>query len=198
MKEHPRLVSPRTRVLRFFGSLVVVALLASAAVVLIAASKESGGGAPRGVELSAEDAARVKETRIDPLDNDHPAVKQLDPALRKAIQAAAQASRDAGREDFWLTSGWRSRQYQQQLLDEAVAKHGGLEAARRWVNTPETSEHVAGKAADVGPATAAAWLGRHAAEFGLCRTYANEAWHFELRPADQESCPEPRRDASTE
>lgn len=203
MKEHPALMSARSRVLGFFGAMAVVVLLSCAAVVLVVsqsgASKAGGSRtAPAEKKLSSQDAARVQETRIDPMDSEHPAVKHLEPKLRAAIQSAAQASADAGREDFWMTSGWRNAAYQQQLLDNAVTKHGSLAAARRWVNTPESSEHVAGNAADIGPATAAAWLGRHAAEFGLCRTYANEAWHFELKPEGQDACPAQRRDASTE
>lgn len=34
------------------------------------------------------------------------------------------------------------------------------------------------------------WLARRGAEFGLCRVYANEPWHFELRPeATEGGCP---------
>jgi LAS superfamily LD-carboxypeptidase LdcB len=51
------------------------------------------------------------------------------------------------------------------------------------VATPDTSAHVSGNAVDIGPAEAAAWLSEHGAEYGLCRTYANEPWHYERRPA---------------
>ena len=40
---------------------------------------------------------------------------------------------------------------------------------------------VSGGAVDVGPARAATWLEEHGDRYGLCRTYKNEAWHFEYR-----------------
>lgn len=56
--------------------------------------------------------------------------------------------------------------------------------------TPTTSAHVSGDAVDVGPSDAAAWLTRHGARYGLCRTYDNEPWHFELRRAAvDDGCP---------
>ena len=44
-----------------------------------------------------------------------------------------------------------------------------------------------------------AWLSRHGAEYGLCRIYRNEPWHYELRPeAIDDGCPsmyaDPRHD----
>lgn len=50
--------------------------------------------------------------------------------------------------------------------------------------------HVSGEAVDVGGWDAMEWLARRGAEFGLCRVYANEPWHFELRPeATEGGCP---------
>src|SRR5690606_35434392 len=96
-----------------------------------------------------------------------------------------------------LNSGWRSPDYQRQLLQEAVAKYGSAEEAARWVATADTSEHVTGEAADIGPWQAAEWLGDHGAKYGLCRIYANEAWHFGLRAdAAVDGCPRMYADAS--
>ena len=47
---------------------------------------------------------------------------------------------------------------------------------------PDTSAHVSGDAVDIGPSDAAAWLSGRGAEYGLCQIYANEPWHYELRP----------------
>ena len=89
-----------------------------------------------------------------------------------------------------VDSGWRSPQYQEHLLQEAVSKYGSQEEAARWVATPETSAHVSGDAVDIGPVDAASWLSRHGAEFGLCPVYGNEPWHYELRPqAVGQGCP---------
>lgn len=62
------------------------------------------------------------------------------------------------------------------------------------VATPSTSEHVTGDAVDVGPTEAAYWMDRYSERFGLCRTYANEVWHYELRAG--RACPEMVSDAS--
>ncbi|MEU2203728.1 D-alanyl-D-alanine carboxypeptidase family protein [Microbacterium oleivorans] len=47
-----------------------------------------------------------------------------------------------------IDSGWRSPEYQERLLQDAVAKCGSREEASRWVATPETSAHVSGDAVD--------------------------------------------------
>jgi hypothetical protein len=79
---------------------------------------------------------------------------------------------------------------QEQLLRAAVDEHGSLEEAARWVATAATSAHVSGDAVDIGPWAAAAWLSEHGAAHGLCQIYANEPWHFELRPEARElGCP---------
>lgn len=113
----------------------------------------------------------------------------LDPALFEAVSRAAADAAAQGVE-LRVVSGRRSAARQEQLLHEAVAKYGSLEEAARWVAPPETSAHVSGDAVDVGPAGAAAWLARHGAAYGLCRIYANEPWHFELRAgAAERGCP---------
>ena len=89
--------------------------------------------------------------------------------------------RDDGIE-FYVNSGWRSPEYQDQLLREAVSKYGSEEEAARWVATADTSAHVSGDAIDIGPFDATAWLSEHGAEYGLCQIYGNESWHYELRP----------------
>lgn len=124
-----------------------------------------------------------------PFDLDLAGIANLDPALRAALQRASRAAADDGI-DLVVNSGWRSAAYQQRLLDEAVAEYGSRAEAARWVATPRTSSHVSGDAVDVGPKRAAAWLSSHGADYGLCRTYRNEAWHFELRPdAPDDGCP---------
>jgi zinc D-Ala-D-Ala carboxypeptidase len=114
---------------------------------------------------------------------------KLDPALVGALrQAAADAMYDGV--ELYVKSGWRSPEYQQQLLNEAISKYGSEAEAARWVATPDTSPHVSGDAVDVGPSTATAWLSEHGAEYGLCQIYGNEPWHYELRPeAVDQGCP---------
>jgi zinc D-Ala-D-Ala carboxypeptidase len=122
-------------------------------------------------------------------DDGYPAVANLDPALLGALrQAATDAAGDGV--DFFVNSGWRSREYQEQLLDEAVTEYGSREEAGRWVATPDTSPHVSGDAVDIGHSDATAWLSEHGADYGLCQIYRNEPWHYELGPeATSRGCP---------
>jgi D-alanyl-D-alanine carboxypeptidase len=129
-------------------------------------------------------------------DNRVPAVAKLDPGLLRALRNAARAAAREGI-DMVVNSGWRSREYQKQLLREAVAKYGSPRQAARWVADPDTSSHVSGRAVDIGPARAAAWLARHGAAYGLCRIYRNESWHYELRrQAINKGCPQVYADAA--
>jgi zinc D-Ala-D-Ala carboxypeptidase len=122
-------------------------------------------------------------------DDEIPGVAKLDPDLLGALRQAATVAADVGVE-FYVNSGWRSPEYQNQLLREAVSKYGSEDEAARWVATPNTSAHVSGDAVDIGPSDATAWLSEHGAEYGLCRIYGNEPWHYELRPeAIGHGCP---------
>jgi hypothetical protein len=117
-----------------------------------------------------------------------PAVANLDPSLRDALRQAATAAGADG-VTFTVNSGWRSPEYQNELLEAAIAQYGSAKEAARWVATPKTSPHVHGEAVDLG-LDASIWLSSNGAAFGLCQIYANERWHYELRPAaiDQD-CP---------
>ncbi|HMF59539.1 MAG TPA: M15 family metallopeptidase [Vicinamibacterales bacterium] len=146
--------------------------------------------------LGETDGAVSEGVRV--FDDHIPAVAHLDPSLLRALrQAAMDAAKD--RIEIVVNSGWRSREYQKQLLHDAVAKYGSEKKAARWVATANTSPHVWGYAVDLGPSRATAWLSRHGAEYGLCQIYRNERWHYELRPeAIDDGCPsmyaDPRHD----
>jgi D-alanyl-D-alanine carboxypeptidase len=126
---------------------------------------------------------------LTPFDTGYPAIRNLDTALLTAIQKAAVAAR--ARVEFRVTSGWRGKAYQQRLLDEGTEKYGSLEEARKFVNTPEKSAHVTGKAIDIGPTRADDWLIQHGSDYGLCQAYSNEMWHFELLTSPGGECPAP-------
>jgi LAS superfamily LD-carboxypeptidase LdcB len=117
------------------------------------------------------------------------------------LQALRDATKDAADDSVELTinSGWRSRTYQNALLQAAVSEYGSLDEAERWVATADTSPHVSGDAVDIGAVDASAWLAAHGARYGLCQIYRNEPWHYELRPeAVEHGCPrmyaDPTRD----
>jgi zinc D-Ala-D-Ala carboxypeptidase len=124
---------------------------------------------------------------VTPFDVENPVVGWLDPPLLAAIQNAA---RDAASDgiDLRITSGWRTKGFQQRLFNDAVRTFGSKEIAQQYVASPETSRHVLGKAVDVGPVDADNWLIHNGSRFGLCQIYANEIWHFELI-SDQGGCP---------
>jgi zinc D-Ala-D-Ala carboxypeptidase len=186
--------------------LVVIAGLAAApGYELLASSKDSSpidvlrsehrgalgehGGAPGDLRGSLGEADGAVPDGGTVFDDDLPGVANLDPALLGALrQAATDAAR--GGVEFFVDSGWRSPAYQERLLEEAVLKYGSEEEAARWVATPDTSPHVSGDAVDIGPSDATAWLSEYGAEYGLCQIYANEPWHYELRPeAVDHGCP---------
>ena len=147
-------------------------------------------GAPQGEGRPARlGASGDVPDGVTVFDDEVPAVANLDDELVGALHRAATATRADGVQ-FHVNSGWRSTEYQAQLLREAIAEYGSEGEAARWVATPETSSHVAGEAVDIGPAYAAAWLSEHGAEHGLCQIYRNEPWHYELRPdAVDRGCP---------
>ncbi len=147
-----------------------------------------GGGTDPSAGTTPGTAPGTTPGTRDPL----PDVTGLDPVLADRLTAAVALAAAEGVE-LRLTSGWRSAQEQAELVGRAVAELGEAEARRR-VLPPERSAHVAGTAVDVGPREGAAWLEAHPGT-GLCRTYANEWWHFEPARPDG-SCPPPLPDSS--
>ena len=146
----------------------------------------SGRSRHRGALGEADGAVRGGVTVFD---DEVPAVANLDPELLGALRQAATDAAGDGVE-VYVTSGWRSPEYQDQLLREAISEYGSAEEAARWVATADTSPHVSGDAIDVGHSDATAWLSERGAKFGLCQIYGNEPWHYELRPeAIDHGCP---------
>ena len=135
--------------------------------------------------------------RLTPFDTWNESISRLDPNLLTALQEAARAARADG-VSIEVTWGWRSPEVQQRLLDDAIKKYGSYDAARRYVQTPEGSTHVAGQAVDIGGTAAIRWMNEHASRFGMCRIYANESWHFELAADQFGNCPPLLPDAAGE
>jgi hypothetical protein len=187
----------------------LVATLAVAVSVSRATAADGPGGAGRllgvvgvghapGRDGASDDATGlaggVVPPGTSPFDDDVPGVAGLEPRLLDALR---RATTDAAADDVTVevTSGWRSRAHQEQLLDDAVAEYGSRSEAARWVATPETSAHVHGDAVDVGSWDAMIWLSQNGDAYGLCQIYENESWHYELRPeAVDQGCPPLFRD----
>lgn len=117
-----------------------------------------------------------------------PAIGGLEPTLLAAVQNATSAAAAEG-VTVTVTSGWRSPEFQQQLLDDAIVTYGSYAAARQYVQTPEQSRHVVGAAVDIGGPGADQWMITNGPRFGLCQIYANETWHFELTTDLFGACP---------
>ncbi|MFB7874760.1 M15 family metallopeptidase [Nocardia sp. NPDC056064] len=119
----------------------------------------------------------------------------LDPALAAAYTLAEQQAHAEG-VPLSITSGYRTPEQQEQLWQDGLATYGDPAEARRWVLPPAESTHVSGHAIDVGPQTGAHWLETNGNRWGLCRTFDNEWWHFELVTVPGTACPPTVPDAS--
>jgi zinc D-Ala-D-Ala carboxypeptidase len=195
--------SARIRWIRVAGLLVAIGAIAAVLGHQLPASSSSTSASPARAHRHEHrrphghaDGAVPDRTTV--FDDRIRGVAKLDPALLDALRRAATDAADDGVELF-VDSGWRSPEYQERLLREAVAKYGSEAEAARWVATPDRSAHVSGDAVDIGPAGATAWLSEHGAAYGLCPIYGNEPWHYELRPqAIDHGCPpvfaDPTRD----
>lgn len=133
----------------------------------------------------------VAPTQI-PLEAPVPGTTNLQPLMISAYDRAAAAA-EADGVTLPIRSGWRSPQFQQVLFERAVRRYGSAERATALVKPPEQSMHVQGLAVDLRDRAGARWLEQHGQEFGLCRRYENEWWHFEFT---QGPCPALLADAS--
>jgi D-alanyl-D-alanine carboxypeptidase len=132
---------------------------------------------------------------FSPFDTVSQPVTRLDPLLLKSVQDAARAAAAQG-VAITLSSGWRSKGFQQRLFADAVRQYGSVDLAQQFVASPDTSKHVLGQAVDVTGTGVSDWLIRNGAQFGLCQIYANENWHFELAVDADGRCPPLRPNAA--
>ena len=172
---------------------LIIAVVAIAATVVVQATSSPThpvGEATASTQTRALDAADgILPDGATVFDVAYPGVGNLDPDL---LHALSEAASDAARIGIVIhvNSGWRSSDYQNRLLREAVSEYGSETEAARWVATAKTSEHVTGNAVDIGSVDATTWLSDHGAAYGLCQIYRNEPWHYERRPeAVAGACP---------
>jgi len=190
---------------RASGPVAVSLLVAAAAIIGTLVYQSAPSWAPSSSDVfrghhggAATEADGALPDGVTVFDDEYRGVVNLDPDLLRALRAAATDAADDGIQ-FYVNSGWRSPEYQNQLLRAAVSTYGSKEAAARWVATAETSPHVSGDAVDIGSSDATGWLSEHGAAYGLCQIYGNEPWHYELRRrAIDHGCPgmyaDPTRD----
>ncbi|GAA1480177.1 hypothetical protein GCM10009624_06170 [Gordonia sinesedis] len=117
-----------------------------------------------------------------------PGTAGLSPVLATSYGFADRAARAQGI-PLHITSGRRSVAEQDRLWRSAIATHGSAREARRWALPPRESTHVTGQAVDIGPRRGATWLAATGYRWGLCRTFANEWWHFEVVTVPGIACP---------
>ena len=113
-------------------------------------------------------------------------ISRLTPAFRSRLDRAIRAAAADG-VPIKVTSGWRSPAQQERLIRYYTRKVGSRSAAYRWALPVDQSRHVSGEAVDLR--SGAAWLRSHGADFGLCRRYRSEPWHFEMLTAPGGGCP---------
>ncbi|MFX4273842.1 D-alanyl-D-alanine carboxypeptidase family protein [Propionibacteriaceae bacterium Y1685] len=112
----------------------------------------------------------------------------LDPELEKAFEAAQKKAKADG-VTVSIRTGYRSAKRQQDLFESEISRTGSRKAALKRVLPAKSSMHVRGGAIDVKPQAGATWLEKHGNEWGLCRRYENEWWHFELMTEPGGDCP---------
>jgi len=107
------------------------------------------------------------------------------PEFNAALQRMFAEAPPEIQQQLRVGSGYRSTERQEQLWQEALAKYGSPEAARKWVAPPGRSQHNHGNAADLKYLSpdAKAWAHANAAQYGLAFPLDNEDWHVELASA---------------
>ena len=191
----------RRRLIRSIVVLVVLAAIGVTAVVATGGTDAAARVVGRAAErldvpfIPSRDDGYVPTGEFLTLYDDHPAITKLDAALLEAMRAASADLIDERGIEITVTTGWRSTEYQQWLFDEAVTRYGDEDLARSYVADPDVSKHPKGEAIDVAPLDAQLWLQQHGSRYGLCQTYSNERWHYELATEPGGVCPPMLQDA---
>ena len=151
-------------------------------------AKSSSPTPPAGTD--EEDGGDCENTSHSTQQDDATKFSGMNRGAQHAFLAAQSAAKADGVSSFVLNSGYRSAAYQQRIFDCWVKELGSPQAARKYALPPNESAHVQGYAMDIAPPAAATWLENTKGEFGLCRRYADETWHFEYQSSYKtKGCP---------
>lgn len=109
----------------------------------------------------------------------------MNPQFRSSLQNMFMGAPPEIQQNLKVYSGYRSPERQAQLWQNALAKYGSPEVARKWVAPPGNSKHNLGFASDLrfGNDAARQWAHANAAKYGLTFPLSNENWHVELMGA---------------
>jgi hypothetical protein len=105
----------------------------------------------------------------------------MDGKFGQSLAGMVQSAPPEIQKQLQIISGFRSPETQQRLWDQALAKYGSAEAARKWVAPPGNSKHGDGVAVDfrfLSP-EAKTWVHQNATQFGIHFPLAHEPWHAE-------------------
>ena len=109
------------------------------------------------------------------------AISGLQGGFNNSLAAMFAAAPPEIQSQLRVMSAYRSPERQAQLWEEALAKYGSPEAARKWVAPPGNSKHNHGQAVDLRflGDEAKNWVHANAAQYGLNFPMAHEPWHIE-------------------
>ncbi|NUP52195.1 MAG: hypothetical protein HOW97_33460 [Catenulispora sp.] len=151
------------------------------------ATKSSSPAPPAGTD---EEGGDCENTSHSTAQDDALKFSGMSKGAQHAFLAAQSAAKADGVSPFTLNSGYRSAAYQERIFECWVKELGSTQAARKYALPPNESAHVMGYAMDIAPPAAAGWLEGTKGEFGLCRRYADETWHFEYQASYKtKGCP---------
>ena len=188
----PRLLTSIVTVAISLALTTVPASANEAPVIDYCAKKTTGK-----VRAITEGSCTKKERSLGatPIGRSEKRPKALVPKVKNRYEAAKAAAKKNGH-TLAITSGFRSLERQEYLYKRAIKRHGSAKAASKWVLPPKVSNHPWGIAIDINYGVggtkgkkAAAWLEKNGYQYGLCRRYQNEWWHFEPLVAPGQKCP---------
>lgn len=116
------------------------------------------------------------------LNNTSQTFHQMQPQFQKTIVQLGVSYKNTFNEKLIINSAFRSPAYQKILFDQAVAKYGSVDKARKWVAPPGRSMHNKGLAIDInyhGKQLDKAEQAGFFPEFGVWRPMRHETWHAE-------------------